>query len=260
MIFYRKAHGKINWILKVFPKKKNCNKHEIDSVMQLFLPIYDKIKITKSNKLEINYFISRRTKKTYPDCLITKSINWLKINFPNIDINYKINLKKLIPEKSGFGGESSDAGFVLRYILSKNNIKLTKEHLLDLALNVGSDIPFFLCRYECAHVNEYGNRVIPQKPIKLNLEYYPNESKLSTKNVYDELDNDNQYISQVSDVKVLYQELLIDNYQIDAIYNDLQKYVFKLDSNLLQHFNNLNKFQKRRIFINGAGSYFIIIK
>lgn len=260
MIFYKKAYAKINWILKIFPKQDNQTKHKIDTVMQLFLSVYDKIKITKSKQFSVNYYITKKAKIHYTDCSITKVIEWLKKQFPHIDTNYQINVKKMIPEGSGFGGESADAGFVLRYLLQKNQIELTKGQLLDLALSVGSDIPFFLYRYECAHVNEFGNRVVPQKPIKINAEYYPNNINISTSKVYEAIDKDNNYQSKVLDVKSLYLKLQEEVFDPKYIYNDLQEYVLKLNPELQIEFDKLNSFQKRKIFVNGAGSYFIIIK
>ena len=60
--------------------------------------------------------------------------------------SFKIKLTKKVPLGAGLGGGSSNAGVILSYfyndkILSSN---FTKENLLDLALELGTDVPFFI--------------------------------------------------------------------------------------------------------------------
>ena len=56
----------------------------------------------------------------------------------------KIHLDKCVPYGSGLGGGSSDAAAVLRYLAGQAGIDPTDEHLVELAGEVGSDVPFFL--------------------------------------------------------------------------------------------------------------------
>ena len=146
---YKRAYGKINIILKVYKKEEKEVKHKVDTAIQICKKIYDKIKIKESDNFEVVYTNKYKQKLSFNDCSVNKVVNWFKKNFPDSNTNFKIKIIKKIPPNSGFGGESTDAAFVLNYLLSKNNVyELTKTQLRDLALNVGSDIPFFLSKLE----------------------------------------------------------------------------------------------------------------
>ena len=255
---YKKAYGKINIILKVYKKQENQTKHRIDTIIQISKKFYDKIKINKSDKFCVNYTDDYRQKLSFNDCSVTKAVNWFKKNFPNSDINFKVKIIKKIPPNSGFGGESTDAAFVLNYLLNKNNISgLDKNLLKDLALNVGSDIPFFLSNYHTAHVSGYGDEVKKIKNIRVLYKIYPITIKCEAKKVYDALDKDKNYISKYHG-KSLIVDILTENFNLVDYYNDLQKYVFEIYPEIKKHFDNLNKFKKNKIIVNGSGSYLII--
>jgi 4-diphosphocytidyl-2C-methyl-D-erythritol kinase len=51
---------------------------------------------------------------------------------------------------------------------------------------------------------------------------------------------------------------LTENFSFIDYYNDLQKYVFKVYPEIKKHYDNLNNFKKRKIIVNGSGSYLII--
>ena len=55
-----------------------------------------------------------------------------------------IRLRKRIPPGSGLGGASSDASAVLRAVLALSGKSVPPEHLLHLAAELGSDVPYFL--------------------------------------------------------------------------------------------------------------------
>jgi 4-diphosphocytidyl-2-C-methyl-D-erythritol kinase len=55
-----------------------------------------------------------------------------------------ISLKKNIPVGAGLGGGSSDAGAMLLYLNDLADRKITSGRLKEIALNLGSDVPFFL--------------------------------------------------------------------------------------------------------------------
>lgn len=56
----------------------------------------------------------------------------------------KITIIKHIPAGSGLGGGSSDAATTLRLLLSHWNCSMPENELARLALQLGSDVPFFL--------------------------------------------------------------------------------------------------------------------
>lgn len=77
----------------------------------------------------------------------------------------KIALYKNIPSQAGLGGGSSDAAFFLRAVNEMLNLKRTNDELRELALQLGSDCPFFI---ENRPSLAYGRGEL-LKPYNLNL-------------------------------------------------------------------------------------------
>ena len=259
---FKKVFGKINWVLKVFKKEEGQTKHKIDAVTQIYPAVYDKIEIKKHYKFEVIYLCQGETPMKVENGSITKTKQWINKTYPEINTNYKITVKKYIPIGSGFGGESTDAAYVLRYILQQHKLEdLSKEHYLDIALNLGSDIPFFYKKVFIAHVNEYGNRVVQLKySIPFNPDITKFDSVIKSKEIFEILDNDSEYESQIQDVKKLYDELKYGNIHKDVVYNDLQKYVVQKDQQVKETLERFDLNKKAINIINGAGSTIITVK
>ncbi len=61
----------------------------------------------------------------------------------------KMHLHKSIPMGAGLGGGSADGAFTLKLLNTIFKLKLTEQHLLDYALQLGSDCPFFIKNKPC---------------------------------------------------------------------------------------------------------------
>ena len=72
-----------------------------------------------------------------------KAYALLKKNMPYLP-PVAIHLHKAIPVGGGLGGGSADAAFTLLLINKKFNLKCSEGTLLDYALQLGSDCPFFI--------------------------------------------------------------------------------------------------------------------
>ncbi len=84
---------------------------------------------------------------------------------------YKIRLIKNIPLQSGLGGGSSDAASLLLYLNETERLGLTPVELIQLGVQIGMDVPFFLCGYEVARGTHYGEILTPLPPL-------PSETKI----------------------------------------------------------------------------------
>lgn len=255
---FHKAYGKVNLILKIFPKQKSQSKHQIDSVMQLYWNAFDKINIKKSKAFSVRYLNKFKKEMNIDNCSITRSINFLKSKFTNLNTNFQITVIKNIPIGSGFGGESTDAAYVINYILKKNNLNLTNQDLLDITLKVGSDIPFFISKFKIAHVSGFGEIIKPIQYIPFIIKVYPTNIICSTKNVY--MSFDKQKIKSKNNGNDLYLDLLNGIFHNDQIYNDLQCSVFKLYPEIKNHYDLLNRNKNNKILVNGAGGNLIIFE
>jgi len=243
------SYAKINLCLKVFKKENNESKHQIDSIFYLYKGLYDVINIQPSNALSITYLVNNQP-IIIPDCLVTKTLNYLKEKY-GWDINYKIIIDKHIPIGSGLGGASSNAAVVINYLLTQN--EPTALHLKDIALNLGSDIPFFLTRYEVARVKRYGEYVTPLANINTQFELIDTKIQCSTNTVFRLLDEDSSYTSQVELDQVF--NILINKQHINVVYNDLTKYIIKSNIQLQEW---LNKYPES--WFSGSGGTLVRIK
>lgn len=77
------------------------------------------------------------------DNICVKAIQLLRQHFPELP-GIRVHLHKQIPMGAGLGGGSADAAFLLQAINKKFNLGIHPVTLSELALQLGSDCPFFL--------------------------------------------------------------------------------------------------------------------
>jgi 4-diphosphocytidyl-2-C-methyl-D-erythritol kinase len=73
-------------------------------------------------------------------CLKAVEILNQKLDFPSV----KIHLHKIIPMGAGLGGGSSDCASTMMMLNEIYQLKLDEQSLINLALQAGSDCPFFI--------------------------------------------------------------------------------------------------------------------
>lgn len=82
------------------------------------------------------------------DNLCLRAANKLKELFPALP-NVKIHLHKEIPRGAGMGGGSADASAVLIILKGMFSLDISRDKLNEIALELGSDCPFFLHNKPC---------------------------------------------------------------------------------------------------------------
>ena len=134
-----KTPAKINVGLNIIEKRKD-NFHNLETI---FYPIgiFDTIHFSESDKFTFisdNEMLNREH-----DNLIIKAKNLLEKESGD-EIKVKISLEKKIPIGAGLGGGSSDAAAVLKVLNEILKLNIQSARLAELALQLGSDVPFFL--------------------------------------------------------------------------------------------------------------------
>lgn len=76
-----------------------------------------------------------------------------------------LHLTKRIPSAAGLGGGSSDGAAALRALNALHGDPLPREALLQIAIELGSDVPFFLCGASLALAWGRGERLLPLPPL-----------------------------------------------------------------------------------------------
>ena len=134
---------KINLGLNIIRKRED-GYHDLETVF-LPIPFTDVLEILPSDKIEFN---NTGLQVDVPGNLCIKAYDLLKQHFPELP-SVKMHLHKAIPLGAGLGGGSSDASFTLQLLNEKCKLNLKTEQLLDYALRLGSDCPFFIINKPC---------------------------------------------------------------------------------------------------------------
>ncbi|MBS1665239.1 MAG: 4-(cytidine 5'-diphospho)-2-C-methyl-D-erythritol kinase [Bacteroidetes bacterium] len=131
---------KINLGLRILRKRED-GYHDLET---LFFPlgIKDVLEINRSTELTFTaYGAPIPGDESTNLCL--KAYHLLKKDFPTLPPIH-IHLYKHIPIGAGLGGGSSDGAFTLVSLNQQFHLQLTTPQLLDYAVQLGSDCPFFI--------------------------------------------------------------------------------------------------------------------
>lgn len=151
------APAKLNLILEVLAKRPD-GFHEIRSVLQT-ISLCDELRFKASEKLEFKCSLPGWIAG---ESLVSKAAAVLRTatGCGGADIE----VIKRIPLLSGLGGDSSDAIATLRGLNRLWGLGLSQKRLLELAVPLGSDVPFFLHGGTCLAEGR-GEKVRPLPPL-----------------------------------------------------------------------------------------------
>jgi len=99
--------------------------------------------------------------------LSVKAYKLLKKDFPQLP-PIQMHLHKIIPMGAGLGGGSADGAFALQLIQQKFQLEISKQKMIDYALQLGSDCPFFVINKPCFATSR--GEILT--PIELDLSAY----------------------------------------------------------------------------------------
>ena len=158
---------KINAWLRVLPKRDGQALHELES---LFLSV------ATGDRLHFDAFPSSSAEfhltSNRPDLVPHNSVQqaWAAFNSAiepyrgRRTLQISAYLEKRIPEKTGLGAGSGDAGAALLALDQLHGFPLGHDQLLALASSLGSDVPFFIQSGPCI-VHGTGEIVDPIPPL-----------------------------------------------------------------------------------------------
>ena len=182
--FKIKSFCKINLSLKVLERLNN-NYHNIRSVIT-FCNLFDIIKIyeIKGSKDKINFKGKFKNNINIKSNTITKVLSLLRKEKFLKEQAFNIDIKKNIPHGSGLGGGSSNAATLLNFFNKKMNLKIKKDHLYNIASQIGFDVPIILEKKNTFLIGKKNKILRLKKNFSLNiLIVYPN-IMCSTKKIY----------------------------------------------------------------------------
>ena len=181
-----KSYAKINIALNI-NKKLDDGYHELDSVM-LPLELHDSLLIKKLDSSADNYVtIDDYSLGVINYNLATSTIDRMAAEY-GFEDKFRVFIHKNIPIRAGLGGGSSNAAYTMKGVNTMLKLNMTREQMISMALELGSDIPYFI---DCVPSRVQGKGEIIQ-PIVIKNNYYCLLIKppigCSTKEVYEKSD------------------------------------------------------------------------
>lgn len=163
-----RSHAKINWSLRVTGKRAD-GFHDIETVFQT-ISLHDELTFTESDALTLTCDdLSIPTDETNLVLRAARAVNAKP---------HAIDLRKRIPAGGGLGGGSSNAAATLRVLGGD------REDLADIALQLGSDVPFFLLG-GTAYATGRGEVLTPLPPMsEIPLLLVLPEERVNTREAY----------------------------------------------------------------------------
>lgn len=214
-----KSPAKINIGLDILSKRAD-GFHNLQTLFYPLNELYDVIKIEKSNKFSFTSSLSSINDNSN---LIVKTKTLLEKKFSR-KFDVSIHLEKKIPIGAGLGGGSSNAASVILSLNDMFNLGMAKEIMVKYALELGSDVPFFIKAKPA--IGESRGEILTEVDLEIKkpiLIVNPG-IHISTKEAFANiLPAENEI-----DYKLIPQEKLKDYKSFKELFkNDFEDYVFK---------------------------------
>ncbi len=238
-----RTYAKINLGLQVLEKRSD-NFHKIETIFHR-INLFDEIKFQFADSGV--FFSSSSSEIDNENNLCVKAVKLfqgkLKFNF-----GIKINLEKKIPIGAGLGGGSSDAASILIGLCKFFDIELSNSTLNEIAIQLGSDVSYFLKNGSAYATNrgenlEYFELKIPYWIVVV----YPN-IHISTLWAYQNIIPNNL---KRKNLKLLVQNF---SYGKEKIKNDFEKTIFEKFPEIQKIKNSFYEFGAMFSLMSGSGS------
>lgn len=185
------APAKINLFLEILNLRKD-GYHELNMVMQS-VSLYDELTLSESFDEKIKVVCDKNLDCIEKDNIVyklsEKFFEFTGIKNPGVHID----IKKIIPEKAGLAGGSSDGAAVLIGLNKMFDAGLSVTELCNIAKKVGSDIPFCIVG-GTAVATGIGTEI---SKMNFNLDFFTVIVKpslnISTKEAYESIDRCENY-------------------------------------------------------------------
>ena len=178
------SYAKINLYLKI-GKKLSSGYHNLQSIMQR-IELSDSINIEPINEDKI-IVESTNPELASEENLAYKAAILLKKKY-KVKHGVKIFIEKNIPLEAGLGGGSSNAATTLLNLNKLWSLKLKEKQLIELASQIGSDVPFFISE-NAAVVEGIGDKIKRiKKSFSINVVLINPGFRVSTRWAYSAFD------------------------------------------------------------------------
>jgi len=251
------APAKLNLTLEVLSRRRD-GFHEVRSVIQT-INLCDSLSFQIGENIE---FRSNLPEWIAEESLVSRAASLLR-GATGCSQGAVIEVSKRIPLVSGLGGDSSDAAAVLRGLNQLWGLELSRDELLELAVQLGSDVAFFLYG-GTALVEGRGELVtrLPPLPHRWVVLIMPPVPRLpgKTKQLYDALEASHYTDGQIT--QRLVEELRAGReFTPSLLFNTFENVAFTLFSGLGVAREHIVKIGTDNIHLAGSGpALFTLLK
>lgn len=240
----KKAHAKLNLSLDVTGKREN-GYHDIKTLM-VMTDLYDEIKFSKSDKLEILGDFDFDMKENF----IYKAYLALR-NYVAKDLPFKVEIEKNIPMAGGLAGGTSNGAGTFYALNDLYDLKIPKKDLIKLSSSLGADFTYMMTG-GTKLASGIGEILEEVRPIELDKVLVVNPGYgVSTKEVYESIKIDQKRIDFDDVLKALYD---LDIKRLNKVLeNKMEDVVFEKHRDLLEIKNKMREFNSASL-MSGSGA------
>lgn len=240
----KKAHAKLNLSLDVTGKREN-GYHDIKTLM-VMTDLYDEMKFSKSDKLEILGDFDFDMKGNF----IYKAYLALR-DYVAKDLLFKVEIEKNIPMAGGLAGGTSNGAGTFYALNDLYDLKIPKKDLIKLSSSLGADFTYMMTG-GTKLASGIGEILEEVRPIELDKVLVVNPGYgVSTKEVYESI--------KIEEKRIDFDEVLQALYDLDikrlnkVLENKMEDVVLKKHRDLLEIKNKMREFNSASL-MSGSGA------
>lgn len=240
----KKAHAKLNLSLDVTGKREN-GYHDIKTLM-VMTDLYDEMKFSKSDKLEILGDFDFDMKENF----IYKAYLALR-DYVAKDLLFKVEIEKNIPMAGGLAGGTSNGAGTFYALNDLYDLKIPKKDLIKLSSSLGADFTYMMTG-GTKLASGIGEILEEVRPIELDKVLVVNPGYgVSTKEVYESI--------KIDEKRIDFDEVLQALYDLDikrlnkVLENKMEDVVFEKHRDLLEIKNKMREFNSASL-MSGSGA------
>lgn len=240
----KKAHAKLNLSLDVTGKREN-GYHDIKTLM-VMTDLYDEMKFSKSDKLEILGDFDFDMKENF----IYKAYLALR-DYVDKDLPFKVEIEKNIPMAGGLAGGTSNGAGTFYALNDLYDLKIPKKDLIKLSSSLGADFTYMMTG-GTKLASGIGEILEEVRPIELDKVLVVNPGYgVSTKEVYESI--------KIEEKRIDFDEVLQALYDLDikrlnkVLENKMEDVVFEKHRDLLEIKNKMREFNSASL-MSGSGA------
>lgn len=240
----KKAHAKLNLSLDVTGKREN-GYHDIKTLM-VMTDLYDEMKFSKSDKLEILGGFDFDMKENF----IYKAYLALR-DYVAKDLPFKVEIEKNIPMAGGLAGGTSNGAGTFYALNDLYDLKIPKKDLIKLSSSLGADFTYMMTG-GTKLASGIGEILEEVRPIELDNVLVVNPGYgVSTKEVYESI--------KIEEKRIDFDEVLQALYDLDikrlnkVLENKMEDVVFEKHRDLLEIKNKMREFNSASL-MSGSGA------